>query len=181
MIQIPCLNLEREISVLENSLGVITKPVQIMGKKVKNDNPVTVEDAVLVPEQMEPLNDRDLLLKPVNSWRTYIRRLLNEDGSYKRKYTYPVALAAQSMKLLQECYLEIMRLPEGQRFSLEEISREGNARKVSNPMVLTYIRIDAMCRNNLRALGLNMDNLIGGQSQGESDDPLANLMKALKQ
>ena len=152
-----------------------------MGKKVKNDNPVTVEDAVLVPEQMEPLNDRDLLLKPVNSWRTYIRRLLNEDGSYKRKYTYQVALAAQSMKLLQECYLEIMRLPEGQRFSLEEISREGNARKVSNPMVLTYIRIDAMCRNNLRALGLNMDNLIGGQSQGESDDPLANLMKALKQ
>jgi hypothetical protein len=85
------------------------------------------------------------------------------------------------MKLLQECYLEIMRLPEGQRFALNELSREGNSRKVSNPVVLSYIRIDAMCRANLRALGLNMDNLIGGMSQGESDDPLANLMKALKQ
>ena len=152
-----------------------------MKKKQETDKTAAVETTVVVPEQMEPLNDRDLLLKPVNSWRTYIRRLLNEDGSYKRKYTYQVALAAQSMKLLQECYLEIMRLPEGQRFALNELSREGNSRKVSNPVVLSYIRIDAMCRNNLRALGLNMDNLIGGQSQGESDDPLANLMKALKQ
>lgn len=149
-------------------------------KSVKAEkNPVKME--IIKPEEMEPLGDRDLLLKPVNSWRTYIRRLLNEDGSYKRKYTYQVALAAQSMKLLQECYLEIMRLPEGTRFSLSEVSREGNARKVSNPVVLTYIRIDAMCRANLRALGLNMDNLIGGMSQGETDDPLANLMKALKQ
>jgi len=149
-------------------------------KSVKAEkNPVQME--IIKPEEMEPLGDRDLLLKPVNSWRTYIRRLLNEDGSYKRKYTYQVALAAQSMKLLQECYLEIMRLPEGQRFALNELSREGNSRKVSNPVVLSYIRIDAMCRANLRALGLNMDNLIGGMSQGESDDPLANLMKALKQ
>ena len=84
-----------------------------MKKKQETDKTAAVETTVVVPEQMEPLNDRDLLLKPVNSWRTYIRRLLNEDGSYKRKYTYQVALAAQSMKLLQECYLEIMRLPEG--------------------------------------------------------------------
>lgn len=149
-------------------------------KSVKAEkNPVQME--IIKPEEMEPLGDRDLLLKPVNSWRTYIRRLLNEDGSYKRKYTYQVALAAQSMKLLQECYLEIMRLPEGERFSRSELSRENNARKVANPLVLTYIRLDAMCRANLRALGLNMDNLIGGFSTGDQDDELVQVMKALKQ
>ena len=149
-------------------------------KSVKLEkNPAEME--IVIPEQMEPLDDRSLLLKPVNSWRTYIRRLLNEDGSYKKKYTYQVALAAQSMKLLQECYLEIMRLPEGERFSRSEVSREGNARKAANPLVLTYIRLDAMCRANLRALGLNMDNLIGGFSTGDQDDELVQVMKALKQ
>lgn len=149
-------------------------------KSVKLEkNPAEME--IVIPEQMEPLDDRSLLLKPVNSWRTYIKRLLNEDGSYKKKYTYQVALAAQSMKLLQECYLEIMRLPEGERFSRSELSRENNARKVANPLVLTYIRLNAMCRANLRALGLNMDNLIGGFSTGDQDDELVQVMKALKQ
>ena len=149
-------------------------------KSVKLEkNPAEME--IVIPEQMESLDDRNLLLKPVNSWRTYIRRLLNEDGSYKKKYTYQVALAAQSMKLLRECYLEIMRLPEGERFSRSELSRENNARKVANPLVLTYIRLDAMCRANLRALGLNMDNLIGGFSTGDQDDELVQVMKALKQ
>lgn len=156
-----------------------SKKAKAVSRKTVKSKPVEVE--VLVPEAVEPLPDRDLHLKAVNSWRTYIRRLLNEDGSYKRKYTYQVALAAQSMKLLQECYLEIMAMPEGQRFNLSELSREGNTRKVSNPAVLTYIKMDAMCRANLRALGLNMDNLIGGISAGATDDPLAALMKALQQ
>lgn len=150
-------------------------------KSVKTSRPKKPVLAIVKAEEIDPLAECELLLKRVNQNKNYIRRLLNEDGTYKKKYSYQVTLAAQSLRLLQDCYLEIMSSEEGKRFSLTEQSREGNPRQVYNPKVMTYIRLDAMVRANLAALGLNMNNLIGGRDTGSIDDPLVAVMKALQQ
>lgn len=132
---------------------------------------------VVKAEEIDPLAERDTILKSVNSWRSYIRKLLNEDGTYKRKFTYQVQLAAQSLRLLQEVYIEIMRGKEGERFTVTELSREGNSRKSINPLVTAYCKIDAMARANLRALGMNLDKVVGSIPLGEGADMLKTLME----
>ena len=105
--------------------------------------PATLEDRdPLVPDVFDPASDRAEILKPVRSMRTYLRRLLNEDGSYKRKYNQQLKLTAQSLMLLEDCYLEIMHLKGEQRYVSTETSREGNARKSTSALVKTYIKLD---------------------------------------
>ena len=130
-------------------------------------------------EEVDPLADRDQILKSVNSWRSYIRKLLNEDETYKRKFTYQVQLAAQSLRLLQECYIEIMRGREGERFTVSELSRENNTRRSVNPLITAYCKIDAMCRANLRALGMNLDKVVGSNPLGEGADMLKTMMEKM--
>ena len=93
--------------------------------------PATMEDNdPLAPDVYDPALDRAEILKPVRSMRTYLRRLLNEDGSYKRKYNQQLKLTAQSLMLLEDCYLEIMTQKGEARYVSTETSREGNARNV---------------------------------------------------
>lgn len=120
---------------------------------------------------------RSVVMKPVNQWRSYIRRLLNESGTYDRKYGYQVTLTAQSLRLLQSCYFELMSLNHGERFTVRGISREGNARLSENPLATMYIKLDAMCRRNLTALGMNMNNLVEGAGAKSESDPLFTLME----
>ena len=159
-----------------------TKAVKKEAAAVKEKKQAPADDSIIVPETVElskalDAAERQLLLKPVQSWRTYIRRLLNEDGTYKRKYTYQVTLLAQSLRLLQECYLEIMKLPEGERMTAIEYSREGDPRAKEHPLVTMYIKIDSMCRRNAAALGMNMLKMIDDGQINPPSDPLENLMQ----
>lgn len=151
----------------------VGKTAKTAKKQPKAGKSVTVAHVMTDDEQ------REAIMKPVNQWRSYIRRLLNEDDTYRRKYTHQVTLAAQSMRLLQECYIEICRLTDG-RFTIKELSREGNSRLSENPLVLMYIRLDAMCRKNLAALGMNMSNLIEGSGKSDDSDPLRELMEKMR-
>lgn len=154
------------------------------GKKtavmVKNPLPLAPFQ-VLTGEEVDPIGQRERIEKDIRSLRTYMRRLLTEDDSYKRKYSYQLTLAAQSLRLLQECYVEIMRAKEGERFTVDEKSREGNGRKSKHPLISAYCQIDAICRANLRALGMNMERLSASGLPGEGPDALVALMKNLTQ
>lgn len=119
-------------------------------------------------------------MKPVNQWRSYIRRLLNESGTYDRKYGYQVTLTAQSLRLLQSCYFELMSQNGDSRFTVTEKSREGNDRLSENPLATMYIKLDAMCRRNLTALGMNMDRLVESAGANSGQDPLFTLMAKVK-
>lgn len=159
--------------------GFSTKAVQVeqpYASAISVPEPEVVEKE---PERMT-LEQRKDLLKPVEQWRTYIRRILNADGTYKPKHTYQVTLAAQSLRLLQECYLQILRDEESHRFVTTEISREGNERMSENPQMTLYIKLDAMCRKNLSALGMNMDRLIAESGLSNAPDPLKELMEKMQ-
>jgi len=135
---------------------------------------------VVTAETIDPAGQREKIEKDVKSLRTYMRRLLTEDDSYKRKYSYQLTMAAQSLRLLQECYVEIMRLKEGDRFTINEKSREGNGRKSKHPIISAYCQIDAICRANLRALGMNMERLGASGLPVEGPDALFAIMKNLQ-
>jgi hypothetical protein len=142
--------------------------------------PATVEDKdPLVPELYDPEANRDEILKPVRSMRTYLRRLLNEDGSYKRKYNQQLKLTAQALMLLEDCYLEIMKAKGELRYVSTETSREGNARKSTSALIKTYIRLDAMARKNLAALGMNMERYARTPGMGDGNDALDALLQDL--
>lgn len=139
-----------------------------------------MDDAdALLPEVYDPEADRAEVLKPVRSMRTYLRRLLNEDGSYKRKYNQQLKLTAQALMLLEDCYLEIMKAKSESRYVSTETSREGNARKSTSALVKTYIRLDAMARKNLAALGMNMERYARTPGPGDGNDALDALLQDL--
>jgi len=142
--------------------------------------PATLDDQdPIMPEVYDPASERAEVLKPVRSMRTYLRRLLNEDGSYKRKYNQQLKLTAQSLMLLEDCYLEIMHLKGEQRYVSTETSREGNARKSTSALVKTYIKLDAMARKNLAALGMNMERYARTPGAGDGNDALDTLLQTL--
>lgn len=144
--------------------------------------PASLEDTdPLLPEVYDPASERAEVLKPVRSMRTYLRRLLNEDGSYKRKYNQQLKLTAQSLMLLEDCYLEIMRAKGESRYVTTETSREGNARKSTSVLIKTYIRLDAMARKNLAALGMNMERYARTPGMGDGNDELDALLQNLNQ
>ena len=135
---------------------------------------------VMTAEDFDPIGQREKIEKDVKSLRTYMRRLLTEDDSYKRKYTYQLTMAAQSLRLLQECYVEIMRAKAGERFTINEKSREGNGRKSKHPLISAYCQIDAVCRANLRALGMNMERLGSTGLPSEGPNELMAIMRNLQ-
>jgi hypothetical protein len=135
---------------------------------------------VMTAEDFDPIGQREKIEKDVKSLRTYMRRLLTEDDSYKRKYTYQLTMAAQSLRLLQECYVEIMRAKAGERFTINEKSREGNGRKSKHPLISAYCQIDAVCRANLRALGMNMERLGASGLPSEGPNELMAIMRNLQ-
>ena len=142
--------------------------------------PATMEDKdPIMPEVYDPASERAEVLKPVRSMRTYLRRLLNEDGSYKRKYNQQLKLTAQSLMLLEDCYLEIMKLKDAGRYVSTETSREGNARQGTSALVKTYIKLDAMARKNLTALGMNMERYARTPGPGDGNDALDALFQDL--
>lgn len=142
--------------------------------------PATIEDKdPLVPEVYDPASKRAEILKPVRSMRTYLRRLLNEDGSYKKKYNQQLKLTSQALMLLEDCYLEIMNHKDAARYVSTETSREGNARQSTSALIKTYIRLDAMARKNLAALGMNMERYARTPGQGDGNDMLDALLNDL--
>ena len=142
--------------------------------------PATLEDQdPIMPEVYDPASERAEVLKPVRSMRTYLRRLLNEDGSYKRKYNQQLKLTAQSLMLLEDCYLEIMKRKDASRYVSTETSREGNARQDTSALVKTYIKLDAMARKNLAALGMNMERYARTPGMGDGNDSLDALLQDL--
>ena len=155
------------------------------GRKVKKavteepEDVVTLE--VIVPETYDPAKERAQLLKPMHSMRTYLRRLLNEDGSYKKKYSQQLKLTAQSVMLLEDCYMEIMRRKGASRYTSIETSREGNPRQDTAALIKTYIRLDQMCRRNLAALGMNMERYARTPGPGDGNDSLDAFMQELNQ
>lgn len=153
--------------------GKAGKTAKSAKKQPKTNRSAAVAHVITEDEQ------REAAMKPVNQWRSYIRRLLNEDSTYKRKYTYQVTLAAQSLHLLQDCYFEIQK-QQGDKFTVTEISREGNPRKAENPLVTMYIKLNAMCMKNLSALGMNMTNLVEPLEKAGAEDPLKALMEMMQ-
>lgn len=148
--------------------------------KPKSDKPKAVRSKAAVAHVVSEEEQREIVMRPVNQWRSYIRRLLSESGTYDRRYTYQVTLAAQSLRLLQDCYFQLMRESQDCRYTVSEKSREGNDRKSESPLATMYIKLDAMCRRNLAALGMNMNNLVEGAGQKSENDPLRDLMERMR-
>ena len=169
---------------VENKKSKSGKKSAKSGKKtaISVENPMPVSPfTVMTAEDFDPIGQREKIEKDIRNLRTYMRRLLSEDGSYQRKYSYQLTMAAQSLRLLQECYVEIMRAKPGTRFTVDEKSREGNGRKSKHPLISAYCQIDAICRANLRALGMNMERLASSGLPAEGQDMLVTLMKNLTQ
>jgi len=150
-----------------------------MAKQKKQNTEVIPEEVPVIDAQVP---EQETAKKQVDSRRNYLRRLLTDDKSYKRKYSPQLTLAAQSLLLLKECYAEIMEEPFGDRMTITEISREGNFRKIENPLVTLYIKLDTMCRKNLRALGMNAEAVATAITEVtvENNDPLKALMEKMK-
>ena len=158
-----------------------TKPVaKSESVRPKSVKPKSARTDVAVAHVLTEDEAREAVMKPVNQWRSYIRRLLNESGTYDRKYGYQVTLTAQSLRLLQSCYFELMSQNGDSRFTVTEKSREGNDRLSENPLATMYIKLDAMCRRNLTALGMNMDRLVESAGANSGQDPLFTLMAKVK-
>lgn len=154
-----------------------------MKEKSKKPAAKSAKSRPAVAKVMTEEEQRAVAMKPVVQWKNYIRRMLNEDGSYEKKYTYQVTLTAQSLRLLDDIYYQITQSPEARRYVLEETSREGNPRKVENPLLNMYIKMNKLCQQNLAALGMNMVKITGDGPQGNGDDskdPLMALMSKMK-
>lgn len=150
-----------------------------MAKQKKQNTEVIPEDVPVIDAQVP---EQETAKKQVDSRRNYLRRLLTDDKSYKRKYSPQLTLAAQSLLLLKECYAEIMMKPSGERMTITEISREDNSRTTESPLVTLYIKLDTMCRKNLRALGMNAEAVATAITEVtvENNDPLKALMEKMK-
>lgn len=113
--------------------------------------------------------------KLVANLKTTIRRLMVEEGTYKKGKTYQVEAAASTILLWRKIRDAAMRT-EGP--TIVETSRESDSRTKLNPVFQLYVHFTNLLRRDLRALALNFDaKALPADDEDEGNDVLSQLMR----
>lgn len=158
-------------------------PLQTVVTNIQTVGVSASENSVVgtVPERVERIEAKSLpnhtsIIKIEKKKKRRIIKLLKESGKYSIELTGQIELTAAV-----EAKIEIikMAMEDGTYQPIfSEMSREGNERRIVNPLerlLQTYIDQDRM---NLRALGMNTDSR---ERKGEGPDPLADFTSEFQQ
>ena len=111
--------------------------------------PIPVATALTLPPSKE-------VTKKINSKKTYIIRLLKEQGKYTKELSMQVTLTAQLLVRTETLADEI--LSDSHHAEEVELSREGHTRKSISPKEKLYLDFVQQSQRALRALGMNTDS-----------------------
>lgn len=114
--------------------------------------------------------------KKLENLRRTIRKLLNEQGKYRKELTYQVEVAASTLMAWRKVRDEAITV---QRIVLRETSREGDERWKAHPIFEMYAKMTDVLRRDLRALQMNKEREKALEDDGEGGDGLTELMAAL--
>ena len=114
--------------------------------------------------------------KKLENLRRTIRKLLNEQGKYRKELTYQVEVAASTLLAWRKVRDEAISI---QRIVLRETSREGDERWKAHPIFEMYAKMTDVLRRDLRALQMNKEREKALEDDGEGGDGLTELMAAL--
>lgn len=114
--------------------------------------------------------------KKLENLRRTIRKLLNEQGKYRKELTYQVEVAASTLIAWRKVRDEAISI---QRIVLKETSREGDERWKAHPIFEMYAKMTDVLRRDLRALQMNKEREKAMEDEGDGGDGLTELMAAL--
>lgn len=114
--------------------------------------------------------------KKLENLRRTIRKLLNEQGKYRKELTYQVEVAASTLLAWRKVRDEAITV---KRIVLKETSREGDERWKAHPIFEMYAKMTDVLRRDLRALQMNKEREKALEDDGEGGDGLTELMAAL--
>ena len=110
-----------------------------------------------------------------------LRQTLKDENLYRPEMARQVELTASTLMVFRVVRDVAIRL--GEDVTIEETSREGDARIKNNPVIYQYIQVADLLQRNLRALNMNKELTKGRDDKVNDDeaDPLALLMKEQKE
>lgn len=114
--------------------------------------------------------------KKLENLRRTIRKLLNEQGKYRKELTYQVEVAASTLMAWRKVRDEAITV---RSIVLRETSREGDERWKAHPIFEMYAKMTDVLRRDLRALQMNKEREKALEDDGEGGDGLTELMAAL--
>lgn len=147
----------------EDAVGTVA--VRGVGAEAKGSE-VAATDALTLEEAT----------KKLENLRRTIRKLLNEQGKYRKELTYQVEVAASTLLAWRKVRDEAITV---QRIVLRETSREGDERWKAHPIFEMYAKMTDVLRRDLRALQMNKEREKALEDDGEGGDGLTELMAAL--
>lgn len=110
-----------------------------------------------------------------------LRATLVKEGLYKPEMARQVELTASTLMVFRKVRDVVLNI--GESVSIEEKSREGDARIKNNPIFFLYKEMADLLQRNLRALNMNKELTKGKDDKinEAEDDPLAKLMASQKE
>lgn len=110
-----------------------------------------------------------------------LRATLVKEGLYKPEMARQVELTASTLMVFRKVRDVVLNI--GESVSIEEKSREGDARIKNNPIFFLYKEMADLLQRNLRALNMNKELTKGKDDKinEAEDDPLAKLMAQQKE
>lgn len=151
------------------------KEGKISSKNGKNGKNGVAEAAGATTAEVGAMTLEEATKKLENLRRT-IRKLLNEQGKYRKELTYQVEVAASTLMAWRKVRDEAISI---QRIVLKETSREGDERWKAHPIFEMYAKMTDVLRRDLRALQMNKEREKALEDDAEGGDGLTELMAAL--
>ena len=115
-------------------------------------------------------------LKKVENLRRTIRKLMTDQGKYRKELAYQVEVTASTLMAWRKVRDEVITV---QRIVLKETSREGDERWKAHPIFEMYAKMTDVLRRDLRALQMNKEKEKALEDDAEGGDGLTELMAAL--
>lgn len=125
------------------------------------------------------VTDKKLIERKIKSKRSYIVKILKEQGKYTKELTYQVAVTAQLLVRTDILRQELMR--DGYNSVNVEYSREGNERLTINPKEKLYVEALENAQKALRALGMNTESKTSAPDTNSGLDDLINRVKSVEE
>ena len=122
-----------------------------------------------------PSKEGKVVLKRIKNKKSYIVKLLKQQGKYTAELSMQVNIAAQLLVRTDMLADEIFN--EGHRAVNVEISREGNERESISPKEKLYLDLVQQSQRALRALGMNTD----AKERKTDNDGFSEFMKEFKE
>ena len=122
-----------------------------------------------------PSKEGKVVLKRIKNKKSYIVKLLKQQGKYTAELSMQVNIAAQLLVRTDMLADEIFN--EGHRAVNVEISREGNERESISPKEKLYLDLVQQSQRALRALGMNTD----AKERKTDNDGFSEFMKEFRE